>query len=146
MFNLSILPFFPDFIISLPPPIPPFTFFFFFLGYFFNNQALIMADFGPRTSFKIVDALKADIRSGVLKSGPQIKVHRTTPPGWRGTGDHFGLDPQLPMYRGCVKAWAETYICVCICIGISIGIGIGIGISIGAGMGIGIGIYMYMCM
>lgn len=39
-----------------------------------NLQALLVADFGPKISFKIVDILRDDIRAGKLKSGPEIKV------------------------------------------------------------------------
>lgn len=37
-------------------------------------QALLVSDFGPKISFKIVDVLRDDIRAGKLKSGPEIKV------------------------------------------------------------------------
>lgn len=39
-----------------------------------DSQALLVSDFGPKISFKIVDILRDDIRAGKLKSGPEIKV------------------------------------------------------------------------
>lgn len=38
-------------------------------------QALLVADFGPRTSLKIIDAIRKDILAGGIKSGEEIKVH-----------------------------------------------------------------------
>jgi hypothetical protein len=38
-------------------------------------QALLVADFGPRTSLKIIDAIRKDILAGAIKSGEEIKVH-----------------------------------------------------------------------
>lgn len=35
---------------------------------------LLVADFGPRITVKIVDSLRDDIYAGKLKSGPEIKV------------------------------------------------------------------------
>lgn len=37
-------------------------------------QALLVADFGPRTSLKIIDAIRKDILAGEIKSGEEIKV------------------------------------------------------------------------
>lgn len=37
------------------------------------EEALLVADFGPRTAGKIVDALRKDVLAGKLKSGPDIK-------------------------------------------------------------------------
>ncbi|KAJ6826444.1 putative cell division protein FtsY-like protein, chloroplastic [Iris pallida] len=37
------------------------------------EEALLVADFGPKISFKIVDTLRDDILAGKLKSGSQIK-------------------------------------------------------------------------
>lgn len=36
-------------------------------------QALLVSDFGPRISMKIVDSLRDDILAGKLKSGAEIK-------------------------------------------------------------------------
>lgn len=36
-------------------------------------QALLVSDFGPRISMKIVDSLREDIMAGKLKSGAEIK-------------------------------------------------------------------------
>lgn len=38
------------------------------------EEALIMSDFGPRTSLKIVDMIRPDIMGGKLKSGAEIKA------------------------------------------------------------------------
>ncbi|RRT50741.1 hypothetical protein B296_00020061 [Ensete ventricosum] len=38
------------------------------------EEALLVSDFGPRISFKIVDGLREDILAGKLKSGSEIKV------------------------------------------------------------------------
>lgn len=35
---------------------------------------LLVADFGPRITVKIVESLRDDIYAGRLKSGPEIKV------------------------------------------------------------------------
>jgi hypothetical protein len=37
-------------------------------------QALLVSDFGPKISFRIVDTLRDEIRDGKLKSGSEIKV------------------------------------------------------------------------
>ncbi|KAL2623294.1 hypothetical protein R1flu_003499 [Riccia fluitans] len=37
------------------------------------EEALLVADFGPRTALKIVDELRNDILAGKLKTGPEIK-------------------------------------------------------------------------
>ncbi|CAM8928128.1 unnamed protein product [Rhodiola kirilowii] len=37
------------------------------------EEALLVSDFGPRITFKIVDSLREDILSGKLKSGSEIK-------------------------------------------------------------------------
>uniref|UniRef100_A0A7N0SZS2 SRP54-type proteins GTP-binding domain-containing protein n=1 Tax=Kalanchoe fedtschenkoi TaxID=63787 RepID=A0A7N0SZS2_KALFE len=37
------------------------------------EEALLVSDFGPKITFKIVDSLKEDILSGKLKSGSEIK-------------------------------------------------------------------------
>ena len=37
-------------------------------------QALLVSDFGPKISIKIVDSLRSDILAGKLKSGNEIKV------------------------------------------------------------------------
>jgi hypothetical protein len=37
-------------------------------------QALLVSDFGPKISFRIVDTLRDEIRDGKLKSGAEIKV------------------------------------------------------------------------
>ncbi|KAJ4803822.1 Signal recognition particle receptor FtsY [Rhynchospora pubera] len=37
------------------------------------EEALLVSDFGPKISFKIVDILRDDIKAGKLKSGPEIK-------------------------------------------------------------------------
>lgn len=37
-------------------------------------QALLVSDFGPKISIKIVDTLRSDILAGKLKSGNEIKV------------------------------------------------------------------------
>lgn len=37
-------------------------------------QALLVSDFGPKISFRIVDTLRDEIRDGKLKSGTEIKV------------------------------------------------------------------------
>lgn len=41
---------------------------------FYLDQALLVSDFGPRISMKIVDSLRDDILAGKLKSGNEIKV------------------------------------------------------------------------
>ncbi|BBN13731.1 fused signal recognition particle receptor [Marchantia polymorpha subsp. ruderalis] len=38
------------------------------------EEALLVADFGPRTASKIVDELRTDILKGKLKTGPEIKA------------------------------------------------------------------------
>lgn len=38
-------------------------------------QALLVSDFGPRITIKIVESLREDILSGKLKSGSEIKVN-----------------------------------------------------------------------
>jgi fused signal recognition particle receptor len=38
------------------------------------TQALLVSDFGPKISFRIVDTLREEIRDGMLKSGSEIKV------------------------------------------------------------------------
>lgn len=38
-------------------------------------QALLVSDFGPRITIKIVESLRDDILSGKLKSGSEIKVN-----------------------------------------------------------------------
>ncbi|GAB4814922.1 hypothetical protein N2152v2_001968 [Parachlorella kessleri] len=38
------------------------------------EDALIMSDFGPKTSFKIVDAIRERVRNGSLRSGEQIRA------------------------------------------------------------------------
>ena len=38
------------------------------------TQALLVSDFGPKISFRIVDTLREEIRDGKLKSGAEIKV------------------------------------------------------------------------
>lgn len=40
-------------------------------------QALLVADFGPRLTIRIVESLREDILAGKLKSGSEIKV------GWK---------------------------------------------------------------
>jgi hypothetical protein len=40
-----------------------------------HAQALLVSDFGPKISFRIVDTLREEIRDGKLKSGPEIKVN-----------------------------------------------------------------------
>ncbi|KAJ3692725.1 hypothetical protein LUZ60_011820 [Juncus effusus] len=37
------------------------------------EEALLVSDFGPKISFKIVDSLRDDIKAGKLKSGTEIK-------------------------------------------------------------------------
>ena len=37
-------------------------------------QALLVSDFGPRITIKIVESLRDDILAGKLKSGSEIKV------------------------------------------------------------------------
>ncbi|KAG6470116.1 hypothetical protein ZIOFF_071170 [Zingiber officinale] len=37
------------------------------------EEALLVSDFGPKISFKIVDSLREDILAGKLKSGSEIK-------------------------------------------------------------------------
>lgn len=37
------------------------------------EDALIMSDFGPKTSFKIVDAIREQVMAGTLKTGPEIR-------------------------------------------------------------------------
>lgn len=39
------------------------------------TQALLVSDFGPKISFRIVDTLREEIRDGKLKSGAEIKVN-----------------------------------------------------------------------
>lgn len=41
---------------------------------FSYHQALLVADFGPRITIKIVESLRDDIYAGKLKSGSEIKV------------------------------------------------------------------------
>ncbi|RCV29131.1 hypothetical protein SETIT_5G459400v2 [Setaria italica] len=38
------------------------------------EEALLVSDFGPKISFRIVDTLREEIRDGKLKSGPEIKA------------------------------------------------------------------------
>jgi fused signal recognition particle receptor len=38
------------------------------------EEALIMSDFGPKTSFKIVDKIRPEVEAGRLKSGAEIKA------------------------------------------------------------------------
>lgn len=38
-------------------------------------QALLVSDFGPRITVRIVERLRDDIMSGKLKSGSEIKVN-----------------------------------------------------------------------
>ena len=45
-----------------------------------NNQALLVSDFGPKISFRIVDTLREEIRDGKLKSGAEIKVNPSASP------------------------------------------------------------------
>jgi hypothetical protein len=40
-----------------------------------HTQALLVSDFGPKISFRIVDTLREEIRDGKLKSGAEIKVN-----------------------------------------------------------------------
>jgi len=40
-----------------------------------HAQALLVSDFGPKISFRIVDTLREEIRDGKLKSGAEIKVN-----------------------------------------------------------------------
>ena len=40
-----------------------------------STQALLVSDFGPKISFRIVDTLREEIRDGKLKSGAEIKVN-----------------------------------------------------------------------
>lgn len=40
-----------------------------------HAQALLVSDFGPKISFRIVDTLRDEIRDGKLKSGAEIKVN-----------------------------------------------------------------------
>ena len=40
-----------------------------------RTQALLVSDFGPKISFRIVDTLREEIRKGRLKSGSEIKVN-----------------------------------------------------------------------
>ena len=42
-------------------------------------QALLVSDFGPRISFRIVDTLRDQIKDGKLKSGAEIKVVDSRP-------------------------------------------------------------------
>lgn len=37
-------------------------------------QALLVSDFGPKITIKIVESLRDDIYAGKLKSGSEIKV------------------------------------------------------------------------
>ncbi|KAG6521220.1 hypothetical protein ZIOFF_018286 [Zingiber officinale] len=37
------------------------------------EESLLVSDFGPKISFKIVDSLREDILAGKLKSGSEIK-------------------------------------------------------------------------
>lgn len=37
------------------------------------EDALIMSDFGPKTSFKIVDEIREKVRDGELKTGPELR-------------------------------------------------------------------------
>lgn len=41
-------------------------------------QALLVSDFGPRITIKIVESLREDILGGKLKSGSEIKVCTNT--------------------------------------------------------------------
>jgi hypothetical protein len=43
------------------------------------TQALLVSDFGPKISFRIVDTLREQIRDGMLKSGSEIKVDSVPP-------------------------------------------------------------------
>lgn len=43
-------------------------------SFLFHFQALLVSDFGPRITIKIVENLREDILSGKLKSGNEIKV------------------------------------------------------------------------
>lgn len=38
-------------------------------------QALLVSDFGPKITVRIVERLRDDIMSGKLKSGSEIKVY-----------------------------------------------------------------------
>lgn len=42
--------------------------------YFCLIQALLVSDFGPKITIKIVESLRDDIYGGKLKSGSEIKV------------------------------------------------------------------------
>lgn len=53
----------------------PFPFLFrMFLTFCYRFQALLVADFGPKITIRIVDRLREDILAGRLKSGAEIKV------------------------------------------------------------------------
>lgn len=41
----------------------------------FAIQALLVSDFGPKITVRIVERLREDILSGKLKSGSEIKVN-----------------------------------------------------------------------
>lgn len=41
---------------------------------FFWIKALLVSDFGPKITIKIVESLRDDILAGKLKSGSEIKV------------------------------------------------------------------------
>lgn len=38
------------------------------------EEALLVADFGPRTTLKIVDTIRKDVLGGKLKTGPEIRI------------------------------------------------------------------------
>lgn len=44
------------------------------------EEALILADFGPRTSLKIVDRIRERVKAGQLKTGSDIRVGCVPPP------------------------------------------------------------------
>lgn len=44
------------------------------LGFLLFHQALLVSDFGPKITIKIVESLRDDIYGGKLKSGSEIKV------------------------------------------------------------------------
>ena len=45
-----------------------------FVVVFFWIKALLVSDFGPKITIKIVESLRDDILAGKLKSGSEIKV------------------------------------------------------------------------
>jgi hypothetical protein len=57
-----------------------------------HAQALLVSDFGPKISFRIVDTLREEIRDGKLKSGAEIKVNSI------GLGFCFRWFSRLPTY------------------------------------------------